>query len=55
MVDDYDEATFGPACRKAWLFLTARIDAQGNLADVYKSPTVAKYYARKRIVGDFHG
>jgi unsaturated rhamnogalacturonyl hydrolase len=54
-----DQTTFGPAARKAWLGLVARLDRDGNIPDVCagtnKGTTVEYYLARPRIVGDLHG
>lgn len=60
--------TYGPAARKAWLALVARLDAQANVADVCIGTNTAvnqrvtepaaqlKYYLdRGRANGDLHG
>lgn len=63
-----DAATYGPAARKAWLALVAKLDKDGNLTEVCEGTDkgsrkvgsdLAKqlkfYETRKRISGDRHG
>ena len=54
-----DEATYGPAARKAWLGLLKYIDADGNISNVCagtnKGTTVQYYLDRPRNTGDLHG
>lgn len=51
--------TYGPAARKAWLALVARIDENANLRDVCvgtnKGFDESYYLARPRTTGDLHG
>ena len=60
--------TYGPAARKAWLALVAKLDAKANVADVCIGTNTAvnqrvtepaaqlKYYLdRGRATGDLHG
>jgi rhamnogalacturonyl hydrolase YesR len=54
-----DAKTYGPAARKAWLGLVARLDKDANVTDVCegtnKGFTVQYYLDRKRKTGDLHG
>jgi unsaturated rhamnogalacturonyl hydrolase len=54
-----DEATYGPASRKAWLALTGLLDENANLKEVCigtnKGMDEPYYLARPRVAGDFHG
>jgi rhamnogalacturonyl hydrolase YesR len=54
-----DQATYGPAARKAWLGLLKYIDASGNISNVCagtnKGTTVQYYLDRPRNTGDLHG
>jgi rhamnogalacturonyl hydrolase YesR len=63
-----DAARYGPAARRAWLALVARLDAQGNMRDVCVGTNKALvevgpdldtqyrfYLARDRRTGDLHG
>lgn len=63
-----DEATYGPAARKAWLALVGYLDAEGNLrevcvgtdkADKVVGPDLTAqlqfYTDRPRVAGDLHG
>jgi rhamnogalacturonyl hydrolase YesR len=54
-----DEATYGPAARKAWLALIKYIDANADIREVCegtsKKNDLQYYLDRKRNVGDFHG
>ncbi|HHY85142.1 MAG TPA: glycosyl hydrolase [Verrucomicrobia bacterium] len=63
-----DEATYGPAARKAWLALVSRLDQNANVRDVCVGTDKAfqrvgadlsdqlRYYLdRPRSVGDLHG
>ena len=54
-----DEATYGPAARKAWLALVSYINADGNLRDVCegtnKKDDYEFYMHRAKVVGDLHG
>ena len=54
-----DRKTYGPAVRKAWQALCARLDEHGNISDVCigtnKKNDRAYYLARERINGDPHG
>jgi rhamnogalacturonyl hydrolase YesR len=51
--------TYGPAARKAWLGLVAKLDKDANVTDVCegtnKGYTVQYYLDRKRLTGDLHG
>ena len=50
---------YGPAARKAWLALVAKLDADANLTDVCvgtgKKNDRQYYLDRDRLVGDPHG
>ena len=54
-----DEATYGPAARKAWLGLISYIDENDNVREVCqgtnKKNSRQYYLDRKRITGDMHG
>ncbi|QYM78532.1 glycoside hydrolase family 88 protein [Horticoccus luteus] len=54
-----DEATYGPAARRGWLALVARIDEQGRVRDVCSGLNKANdrqhYFNAVRLVGDLHG
>jgi rhamnogalacturonyl hydrolase YesR len=63
-----DRATYGPAARRAWLALAARLDADANVRDVSVGTNKASqevgpdpdtqyrfYLARERRTGDLHG
>jgi unsaturated rhamnogalacturonyl hydrolase len=54
-----DEATYGPAARKAWLALVSYMDKDGNLRDVCEGTNKKNdyqwYMNRAKIVGDLHG
>lgn len=54
-----DEASYGPAARKAWLALTGLLDENANLKEVCVGTNKGKeepyYLARPRATGDFHG
>ncbi len=54
-----DEAAYGPAARKAWLALAARLDANGDIPDVCEGTNKLNsreyYLKRGRKVGDLHG
>jgi rhamnogalacturonyl hydrolase YesR len=54
-----DARTYGPAARKAWLALVAKLDQLGNIPDVCagtnKGDTVQYYLDRPRNLGDLHG
>jgi rhamnogalacturonyl hydrolase YesR len=54
-----DAKTYGPAARKAWLGLVAKLDQDANVADVCegtnKGFTVQYYLDRQRKTGDLHG
>lgn len=54
-----EEKTYGPAARKAWLALVAKLDKDGNVTDVCagtnKGDSVQYYLDRPRNVGDLHG
>ncbi len=54
-----EEATYGPAARKAWLALVGHLDADANLREVCvgtnKGESEQFYLDRPRVVGDLHG
>jgi unsaturated rhamnogalacturonyl hydrolase len=54
-----DAATYGPAARKAWLALVAKLDENANLHDVCvgtnKGFDQPYYLDRPRVTGDLHG
>lgn len=54
-----DQATYGPAARKAWLALIGYINPDGAIRDVCvgtnKKNDYQYYIDRPRAVGDFHG
>ena len=54
-----DEATYGPAARKAWLALVSYMNPDGNLREVCegtnKTDDYDFYMKRARVVGDLHG
>jgi rhamnogalacturonyl hydrolase YesR len=54
-----DQATYGPAARKAWLALVSYINADGNLREVCegtnKKDDYQYYMQRAKVVGDLHG
>ena len=54
-----DEASYGPAARKAWLALVGYLDEQANLREVCggtnKGFEAAFYLERPRSAGDLHG
>ena len=54
-----DAKTYGPAARKGWLGLVAKLDQDANVTDVCegtnKGFTVQYYLDRKRKTGDLHG
>jgi rhamnogalacturonyl hydrolase YesR len=54
-----DEATYGPAARKAWLALVGYINPDGNLRDVCEGTNKKNdyqwYMERAKVVGDLHG
>jgi rhamnogalacturonyl hydrolase YesR len=54
-----DEATYGPAARKAWLALIQYIDENGDVHEVCEGTNKKNdrqyYLDRKRRVGDMHG
>ena len=54
-----DPAQYGPAARRAWLALCARLDAFANISDVCvgtgKKDDLQYYFDRPRVNGDPHG
>lgn len=61
-----DEATYGPAARKAWLKLITYLNENADIREVCQGTNIhdpakhgpdgrAYYLARERIVGDMHG
>ena len=54
-----DEATYGPAARKAWISLCGKLDKYGNIADVCVGTNRKNsrdwYMQRPRVNGDPHG
>jgi len=54
-----DEATYGPAARRAWLGLIGYIDEKNDIREVCEGTNKKndrRYYLdRKRITGDMHG
>jgi len=54
-----DEATYGPAARKAWIALTGHLTPEGDLREVCvgtgKKNDLQYYLDRPRSVGDGHG
>ncbi len=54
-----DPAQYGPAARRAWLALCARLDAFANISDVCvgtgKKDSLQYYFDRPRVNGDPHG
>ena len=54
-----DEKTYGPAARKAWLALVAKLDKNANVTDVCvgtnKGFSVQYYLDRQKATGDLHG
>lgn len=54
-----EEKSYGPAARKAWLALVAKLDKDGNVADVCAGTNKADneqfYLDRPRNIGDLHG
>ena len=54
-----DEATYGPAARKAWLALVGYLNADGDVREVCvgtgKKNDYQYYLDRPRVVGDLHG
>jgi unsaturated rhamnogalacturonyl hydrolase len=54
-----DEATYGPAARKAWLALTTYLEPNGDIREVCQGTNKKNdrqfYLDRKRITGDMHG
>ncbi len=54
-----DQATYGPAARKAWLALRSYLDAEGAVREVCAGTVTRndlRYYLdRPRIAGDLHG
>ena len=54
-----DEATYGPAARKAWIALCGKLDKYGNIADVCVGTNRKNsrdwYMERPRVDGDPHG
>jgi rhamnogalacturonyl hydrolase YesR len=54
-----DANTYGPAARKAWLALVAKLDKDANIPDVCagtnKGDSVQYYLDRPRNLGDLHG
>jgi rhamnogalacturonyl hydrolase YesR len=54
-----DPATYGPAARKAWLALTARLEPDGDIRDVCEGTNKKNdrdyYLQRQRLTGDMHG
>ncbi len=54
-----DEATYGPAARKAWLALVGYLNPDGNLREVCegtnKKDDYDFYMKRAKVVGDLHG
>jgi rhamnogalacturonyl hydrolase YesR len=54
-----DESFYAPVARKAWIALTGRLDANGNLRDVCvgtdKGSTREYYLQRPRETGNLHG
>ena len=54
-----DEATYGPAARKAWIALAGFVDQNANVTNVCagtnKGSSTAYYLARPRRTGDDHG
>ena len=54
-----DEASYGPAARKAWLALAGYIDQNADITNVCvgtgKKNDLEYYLARPRHTGDFHG
>jgi len=54
-----DQASYGPAARKAWLALVAQLDDKANLREVCigtdKGDNEAFYLERPRTAGDLHG
>jgi rhamnogalacturonyl hydrolase YesR len=54
-----DEATYGPAARKAWLGLVGYVDQNADVTSVCEGTSKLNdlnyYMMRKRRTGDFHG
>ena len=54
-----DEATYGPAARKAWLGLTTYLEPSGDIREVCEGTNKKNdrqfYLDRKRLTGDMHG
>ncbi len=54
-----DEATYGPAARRAWIALVGYIDQNDNVTSICegtnKKDDLQYYLMRKRRTGDFHG
>ncbi len=54
-----DEATYGPAARRAWLGLVGYVDQNENVTSVCegtnKKDDLEYYLLRRRRTGDFHG
>lgn len=54
-----DEATYGPAARKAWIALTGYIEPNGDIREVCQGTNKKNdrqyYLDRRRFTGDLHG
>jgi rhamnogalacturonyl hydrolase YesR len=54
-----DDATYGPAARRAWLALVGYVDQDDNVTSVCegtnKKNDLQYYLLRQRRTGDFHG
>ena len=54
-----DEATYGPAARKAWISLTGYLEPNGDIREVCQGTNKKNdrqyYLDRQRITGDMHG
>jgi len=54
-----DDATYGPAARKAWLTLVTYIDDKGDIKEVCQGTNKKNdrqyYLDRERFTGDMHG